>query len=158
MQNQEITEFDGYQVFDSGRQFGEVVNLLNHGKVVKWLQRSIDDGELIVVGVNETSNTLLLCRPSDLEQARLSPQPTTTIKHNQRFEMCILRVNGLTVSTIQNAIVWTDEFGTMVARYGDNLPTFNFVASHFARYSIYEDTLTIHLDIFRDEILPLLCE
>lgn len=94
-------------------------------------------------------------------KATLHPRKETTmltIEHNSRFTNAVLRVDGLTVCTVQNAIVWIDEFGIMIAKYGDNLPSMSFVASHFARYEIVDNTLTMHIDKQPNLLLPLICK
>lgn len=76
MTRDEISKFDGYQVFDGftcfGSPFGEIRNLLNHGWAQGEFFRNLQDGIFVVVGKHATFNTILVCRPNDVEAATVA--------------------------------------------------------------------------------------
>ena len=83
------------------------------------------------------------------------------IIHNTRYANATLRVDGTAITAVQDAIVWTDDFGVMIAKFGENLPRMSFVESHNARYEVNDNSLTVHIDHSNNDShahLPLLCD
>lgn len=68
MTRDQISKFDGYQVFDAGREFGSKFGEsreLSGGWAQGIFFRDLQDGTYVPVGENTTFNTILVARMAD---------------------------------------------------------------------------------------------